>query len=96
MQFEITDEAATAFASGFYGALAADPPIDDALAQARKAIHAASRGVEWGAPVLYLGSRDGVVFEMEPAGDTYTIKVGARSFLFRTQLRRAMDPVFKE
>jgi hypothetical protein len=65
MQFEITDQAAIAFASGFYAALADGYPVDAALAQARKAIHAAGHGLEWGTPVLYLRSRDGVVFEPE-------------------------------
>ena len=63
MQFEITDQAAIAFSGGFYAALANGYPVDAALAQARKAIHAAGQGLEWGTPVLYLRARDGVVFE---------------------------------
>ena len=53
MQFEITDTAAVAFAPALYGALAAGWPIDEAVAEARKAIYAV-RALEWAIPVLFL------------------------------------------
>jgi hypothetical protein len=65
MQFEITDEAAITFAHEFYGAVADGYPVDASLAEARKAIFAESNGLEWGTPVLYLRSPDGVLFSMQ-------------------------------
>jgi ketosteroid isomerase-like protein len=65
MQFEITDAAAVDFSRGFYGALAEGYPVDAALSRARLVLHANDHGLEWGTPVLYLRSRDGVVFESE-------------------------------
>ena len=65
MQFEITDEAAIIFSRGFYSAISDGYPIDAAMAQARKAIRAEDQGLEWGTPVLYLRSPDGMVFEPE-------------------------------
>jgi CHAT domain-containing protein/TIR domain-containing protein len=63
MQFEITDEAAIAFSGGFYAPLAEGYPVEAALAQARKTIHASTHGLEWGTPVLYLRAPDGVLFK---------------------------------
>jgi ketosteroid isomerase-like protein len=65
MQFEITDAAAVDFSRGFYGALLEGYPVDAALSRARLVLHANNHGLEWGTPVLYLRSRDGVVFESE-------------------------------
>ncbi len=65
MQFEITDAASITFAHEFYGAVADGYPVDAALAEARKAILAQGNEVEWGAPVLYTRSPDGVIFEIE-------------------------------
>ena len=65
MQFEVSDEAAIAMASGFYAALADDYPVDAALTEARKAVFAAGCSVEWGTPVLYLRAADGRIFEVD-------------------------------
>ena len=65
MQFEITDEAAITFAHEFYGAIADGYPVDAALAEARKSIFAQGNGLEWGTPVLYLRSPDGVLFNIQ-------------------------------
>ena len=67
MQFEVSDEAAVAMASGFYSALADDYPVDAALSEARKAVLAAGCSVEWGTPVLYLRSPDGRIFDVDTA-----------------------------
>jgi TPR repeat protein len=64
MQFEVSDKAAIALAGGFYEALADNYPVDAALSEARKAIHAADCGVEWGTPVLYLHAPDGRIFDI--------------------------------
>jgi hypothetical protein len=65
MQFEVSDEAAIALASGFYSALADDYPVDAAVAEARKAVFAAGCSVEWGTPVLYLRAPDGRIFDVK-------------------------------
>jgi CHAT domain len=68
MQFEIADDVASTFAHEFYGALADGYPIDAALTEARKAIFADGRDVEWGTPVLYLRAPDGRIFDVaQPA-----------------------------
>ncbi|MGQ0570721.1 MAG: CHAT domain-containing protein [Armatimonadota bacterium] len=69
MQFEITDEAAIAFAHEFYGAVADGYPVDAAVAEARKAIFAQDNGLEWGTPVLYLRAPDGRIFDVEHLRD---------------------------
>jgi CHAT domain-containing protein len=69
MQFEITDEAAIAFAYEFYGALADGYPADAALAEARKALFAQGNDVEWGTPVLYSRVSSGRIFDVEPMSE---------------------------
>ncbi|MGH9373924.1 MAG: CHAT domain-containing protein, partial [Vicinamibacterales bacterium] len=68
MQLEIADDVASTFAHEFYGALADGYPIDAALTEARKAIFAAGRDVEWGTPVLYLRAPDGRIFDVQHKG----------------------------
>lgn len=66
MQYEITDEAAIEFARAFYEALADGVPVDAAVGEARKAIsRMVSSTLEWGTPVLYLHSPDGVLFNIQ-------------------------------
>ncbi|UCC63180.1 MAG: CHAT domain-containing protein [Anaerolineae bacterium] len=71
MQREISDGAAIQFAHAFYEALTDGMPVDAAVAEARKAISlAATNTVEWGAPVLYMRSPHGDLFDIrrkEPA-----------------------------
>ena len=67
MQFEISDDAAITFAREFYSALADGYPIDATLAEARKAILAQGNEVEWAAPVLYMRSPDGMIFDISMA-----------------------------
>ncbi len=64
MQAEITDEAAVTFSDRLYSALAQGFPIDAALAQARRAIFAAGRDVEFGTPVLFMRVSDGRIFQV--------------------------------
>jgi formylglycine-generating enzyme required for sulfatase activity len=64
MQFEISDSAATLFAREFYTALAEGDGVDAALGEARKAIFAGQKSVEWGTPVLFSRTLDGKVFEL--------------------------------
>lgn len=66
MQFEISDKAAIAFSSRFYEAIASGKPVDEALDESRRAIHAAQNGgTEWGTPVLYLRAQNGNLFTLK-------------------------------
>jgi formylglycine-generating enzyme required for sulfatase activity len=68
MQYEITDRAAIEFARTFYEALGDGMAVDGAVAEARKAISfALTNTVEWGTPVLYMRSPDGVLFHVTGA-----------------------------
>jgi hypothetical protein len=49
----------------FYGSVAEGYPVDSALAEARAAIKMRVSAVEWGVPVLFMRSRDGLLFAME-------------------------------
>jgi formylglycine-generating enzyme required for sulfatase activity len=71
--YEISDEAETRLFRVFYEALALGIPVDAAVAGARKAISSiVSNVVEWGAPVLFIGSPDGLVFR--PTGGLDTVQ----------------------
>jgi WD40 repeat protein len=63
MQYEITDEAAIEFSRSFYEALADRLPVDAVVAEARTAIKMGS-ALEWGTPVLYMRSEDGLIFDV--------------------------------
>jgi tetratricopeptide (TPR) repeat protein len=67
MQYEITDGAAIEFSRSFYDAVADRLPIDAAVAEARTAVKMGS-ALEWGTPVLYMRSEDGLIFDMLPKG----------------------------
>jgi hypothetical protein len=64
MQFEITDRAALTFAQEFYTALVEHYPIDAALTEARTAIFAQGNDIEWGTPVYFTRSPDGMIFSI--------------------------------
>jgi TIR domain/CHAT domain len=65
MQYEITDRAAIEFSRAFYDALADGLPVDTSVSEARKAISLGMENtVEWGAPVLYMHSPDGNLFDL--------------------------------
>lgn len=71
MQYAVTDQAAIEIAQAFYEALADGLPADAAVAEARKALHVARQhSLEWGTPVLYMHTPDGVLFQAQtpPAG----------------------------
>src|SRR5215218_484995 len=68
MQYEITDEAAIAFAQDFYDAVADGLPVDAAVAEARSAVsYSLDNTLEWGTPVLYMRSPDGRIFDISTA-----------------------------
>lgn len=64
MQYAISDYAAIEFAQTFYESLADNLPVDAAVTEARKAI-AFSHSLEWGTPVLYMRSADGLIFNVQ-------------------------------
>lgn len=65
MQYEITDRAAIELTRAFYEALADGLPVDAAVAEARKSVSlSVANTFEWGTPVLYMRSPDGVLFEL--------------------------------
>ena len=65
MQYEISDEAAITFARGFYTAIAAQHPVEQAVTRARRAVKLARRNtLEWATPVLYLRSPTGAIFNL--------------------------------
>jgi len=65
MQYPISDQAAMVFSRRFYGALALGHPVDAAIGDARLALAAESS--EWATPVLYMPSRDGILFRFQGA-----------------------------
>lgn len=66
MQYKITDKAAIEFAKAFYLALSDGMPVDAAVSEARIAVSVAvTNTIEWGTPVLYMRSPDGVLFKIE-------------------------------
>jgi sugar lactone lactonase YvrE len=65
MQYEITDLAAIELAQTFYEFVAHGTPVDAALGEARKAVRLGLPGtLEWGTPVLFMRSPDGVLFDV--------------------------------
>lgn len=65
MQSEVTDLAAMEFSRGLYEALADGLPVDAAVAEARIGVSLAVGGtLEWGTPLLFMRSPDGLLFEM--------------------------------
>ena len=61
MQFPISDQAAILFAQTFYERIAQGIPVDAAMAWGRMVLYS-SKQPEWATPVLYLRSKDGLLF----------------------------------
>jgi hypothetical protein len=65
MQYEITDRAAIEFSRSFYEAIADGMAVDVAVAEARKSMSmAVTNSLEWGTPVLFMRTPDGVLFRI--------------------------------
>ena len=80
MQFKITDNAAIMFAEKFYMALAADKTAEDSLSFARKEIYNADNPTEWGTPVLFSQSEDGLLFQIDRPSDEQVRKAQIERF----------------
>lgn len=65
MRSGVSDRAALAFAARLYKGLAEELPIDSALSEARRGMHAGGDDLEWSTPVLYIRSQDGRIIEIE-------------------------------
>ena len=63
MQYEVKDPHALAFSKSFYSSLVSGVSLDEAVALARQAMLGVSEdNVEWGVPVVYMRSSDGIIF----------------------------------
>ncbi|HYI21427.1 MAG TPA: CHAT domain-containing protein, partial [Candidatus Limnocylindrales bacterium] len=79
MQFEITDDAAIQFSRVFYSATAHGMPVDSAVAEARKSLALnVTNSYEWGTPVLFMRSPDGVLFRVPSAAESPEIKAAVK------------------
>lgn len=65
MQSDILDSQAIKIASEFYRALSDGYPVDAALVEGRVAVYESHEQTDWGTPVLFMRSLDGVLFELE-------------------------------
>jgi hypothetical protein len=82
MQYEVLDGAAVSFSQMFYASLAAGLSVDEAVSAARLAMLGAEIGnMEWGVPVLYMRSSDGVLFPRPAERESQTA----------TQIRRVIQ-----
>lgn len=87
MRTAISDAAAIALARSFYTALADGAAVDEALAEARKALYTGGHAEEWGTAVLYMRAADGRLWRPDPAARHKRLKlalagVGAAFVLF--------------
>jgi hypothetical protein len=65
MQYAITDHSAIEFSRAFYEALADGLPVDISVCEARKSVSlAVTNTLEWGTPVLFMRSPQGVIFDL--------------------------------
>lgn len=66
MSYEISDNASIELARTFYRELSGGMPVDAAVNEARKAVDMAmTKSLQWGTPVLYMRSPDGVLFDVD-------------------------------
>lgn len=77
MQSQLTEQAAVAFTSEFFGQLAHGSPIDAAVVEARKMVYTrVGRTLEWGTPALYMRSPNGVLFELQHKSESKPVEAG--------------------
>ncbi len=90
MQYEVNDKHAIAFSRMFYTSLAAGLSIDEAVSAGRRAMTVegdSEMNVEWGVPVLYMRSRDGVLFPRQAGQEP---KIAAE---IRIVLRQSIEEI---
>ncbi len=76
MQFPVSDQAAILFAQTFYMRIAQGLPVDAAVAEGRKQLYG-SKHAEWATSVLYMRSKDGMLFGPAPAATPAPAAVAA-------------------
>jgi len=66
MQYSIHDDTAICFSREFYCALALGLPVDTAISEARRGIYidCGAQKRDWGTPVLFMRSPDGVILKL--------------------------------
>jgi hypothetical protein len=73
MQFAVSDRTAIALSHEFYQSISAGLPLESATSEARKAIYSegdsSQNEFEWGTPVLFSRSPDGVILALPVTGD---------------------------
>ncbi|MCT2590757.1 CHAT domain-containing protein [Streptomyces sp. N2-109] len=68
MRYPVSDEVAIEFGATFYKGLASQQSVDDAVLGARQSMRLAlPTTLEWGTPVLYMRSADGLLFDLDSA-----------------------------
>ncbi len=66
-QYSISHDAAIDFSAILYGLIAAGKDVDTALSEARmRILYRPEYGREWHTPILFLGSKDGKLFSVDP------------------------------
>jgi hypothetical protein len=78
MQFAVSDRAAIALAQEFYQSLTAGLPLESAVSEARKAIYSEGEAYEWGTPVLFSRSPDGLIVAL-PQEEATTMDNSAKA-----------------
>jgi hypothetical protein len=78
MQYPIPDKVALSFAREFYRALAGYYPVDAAVTEGRRAVYMdfGSDRPDWGTPVIFMRSPDGVLFGPSAAPMPQTTQAG--------------------
>ncbi|MFC2036760.1 CHAT domain-containing protein [Chloroflexota bacterium] len=81
MQLAVTDQTASAFSRGFYGALADGWPVDAAVQEGRRGIMTMLGSewagfVDWAIPTLYMRAPDGVILRIRRGEPRGTAKSG--------------------
>jgi len=79
MQYPIPDKVALSFAREFYRALAQYYPVDAAVTEGRRAVYQdfGSDRPDWGTPVIFMRSPDGVLFGPSTAPSPQATQTGA-------------------
>jgi WD40 repeat protein len=95
MSYEISDNASIELARTFYRELSYGMPVDAAVNEARKAVDMAmTKSLQWGTPVLYMRSPDGVLFDVD-SKEIHSEPVatpGEQQKLYVTDNTRSSDP----
>jgi hypothetical protein len=87
MQYKVDDKRAIAFSQTFYASLASGLSVDEAVSAGRLAILGKSGedDMDWGVPVLYMRSGDGMIFP----------QLAERKSETADQIRRVVEQVIK-